>query len=112
MAKAGRNALCAAYLAVTWVTICFVAMGDQAMWIKKMAQCEVCGREYLKTTPTRKYCSDECKELMKINLKRESQKARKANRKREIAQERRDDLNRILMKLLRMACPMANMWPI
>jgi hypothetical protein len=53
-------------------------------------------REYLKTTPTRKYCSDECKELMKINLKRESQKTRKANRKREIAQERRDDLNRIL----------------
>lgn len=66
------------------------------MWVKKMALCEVCGKEYLKTTPTRKYCSDECSKLMERRLHQESRIAKKASYKEKIAQERRYDLNRIL----------------
>ena len=66
------------------------------MWVKKMVLCEVCGKEYLKTTPNMKYCSDECRKLMERRLHQESRITKKVIYKEKSAQERRNDLNRIL----------------
>lgn len=66
------------------------------MWVGKIAQCDVCGREYLKKGPKVRCCSEECRILLARQLRKQYETMHKVNRRREIVSRRQESTNRIL----------------